>query len=77
MEWIVCYHSGPLKVVEWTAEDVVTHANTFARNVLLSRTGYNASADGTLAGAPLSVTPGFVQQWKLQSAVAARILRVE
>ncbi|KAG8793729.1 hypothetical protein FRC12_001812 [Ceratobasidium sp. 428] len=75
MEWILFHHSGLHKVVDWSAVQLVTHANEFARNVLLH--GENQPASPMLVGGTLSVTPGFVRQWGLQAAVDAKVLRVE
>ncbi|KAG8796483.1 hypothetical protein FRC12_021116 [Ceratobasidium sp. 428] len=75
MEWILYHHSGLHKVAEWSGVQLVTHANEFARNVLLH--GDSQPAAPMLVGGTLSVTPGFVRQWGLQAAVDAKVLQVE
>ncbi|KAG8698277.1 hypothetical protein FRC09_007321 [Ceratobasidium sp. 395] len=75
MEWILFHHSGLYKVVDWSGVQLITHANEFARNVLLH--GDSQPAAPMLVGGTLSVTPGFVRQWGLQPAVDAKVLRVE
>ncbi|KAF8596814.1 hypothetical protein BDV93DRAFT_570559 [Ceratobasidium sp. AG-I] len=75
MDWIMYYFDGPRKIKAWSAVDVVTHANDFARNVLLR--GVQNSVPRPLVGGPPSVTSGFAKHLKLQPAVEAGILRVD
>lgn len=69
------YFDGPHKMKTWSAVNMVTYANSFARDVLLR--GIQDSSTGPLLGGRPSVTSGFAKHLKLQSAVEAGILRVD
>ncbi|KAF8596822.1 hypothetical protein BDV93DRAFT_610684 [Ceratobasidium sp. AG-I] len=71
MAWIVDHNTGRHKVKNWSAVELVTHANKFAQIVLLR------AKSGNVVGGPLSVTAGFVKHMKLDAAVKAGILPVK
>ncbi|CUA71104.1 hypothetical protein RSOLAG22IIIB_09317 [Rhizoctonia solani] len=69
--WIAYHYQGRHKVPEWTAVDVVTHANRYFKGLFRC-----ANEAGALQARPV-VLKGFVQHHSLEAAVAAGLLTVK
>ncbi|ELU39574.1 hypothetical protein AG1IA_06395 [Rhizoctonia solani AG-1 IA] len=68
MAWITHHYIGRHKELDWTAVDVVTHANNYFKRVFRSGSGGDAYQDRPL------VTAGFIKHLGLEAAVAAGLL---
>ncbi|KAF8723185.1 hypothetical protein RHS02_08670, partial [Rhizoctonia solani] len=65
MSWITHHYIGRHKELDWTAVDVVTHANNYFKRVFRSGSSGDAYRDRPL------VTAGFIKHLGLEAAVAA------